>query len=131
MVRRAGALALVIATTTATACSSTTSAGGQRATASPAAAELAVYPLDGAKGLPPEVPIHVAVAHGALASVTVTAAGKPVAGRYSADRSMWRNARQLLPGTEYEVTARLADGSEHTSRFSTQKAKGTFGIVHM
>ncbi|MBO3745608.1 L,D-transpeptidase family protein [Streptosporangiaceae bacterium NEAU-GS5] len=131
MVRRAGALALVIAAST-TACSSSTNAGPQKAAATPVAAvNLSVYPLDGATKLPPEAPVYVAVANGELASVTLEAAGKPVAGRYSADRSKWRPSRPLLPGTAYEVTARLLDGTVKTSHFSTVKAKKTFAIQHI
>jgi lipoprotein-anchoring transpeptidase ErfK/SrfK len=131
MVRRAGALALVIATT-ASACSTAPKAAPRQASASPVvAAKLAIYPVDGASRLPPELPIYVSVANGTLASVKVTAKGKPVAGRYSADRSMWRSVRPLFPGTTYDVTARLPDGTQETSRFTTIKAKRTFSIEHL
>ncbi|GAA4555632.1 L,D-transpeptidase [Planotetraspora kaengkrachanensis] len=120
----AGALALLMAT----GCSAAVEDGGS---STPKTA-INITPLNGMQGLSTETPIMVGATAGALKNVTVRAAGQPVAGVYSADKTQWRSERPMAPGLSYSVTAVAAgpDGGtvERTSTFSTAKAATSFGI---
>lgn len=122
----AGALALLLAA----ACSSAPKQ--QSAPPRPeAATDVWITPADGATGVRPDLPILVGAAHGTLSQVTVQAAGKPVAGRLSADRTQWRSVRPMAPGRTYTVTAVVSGASGEkrvTSRFTTVPAAQTFTI---
>ncbi len=91
------------------------------------AAVVSVFPANGARDLPPELPIRIGTSGTALTTVTVTAAGIPVPGVFSADRTRWRSVRPMLPGTEYQVAAVAGKGSAK-STFSTLKPKTAFTI---
>lgn len=125
----AGVLALLMAT----GCAAGSSAGKNGAPVPEAA--ITVVPGDGARDLPPELPIMVGVSGGALTNVTVKVAGKPVAGVFSADRTRWRSSRPMAPGTTYTLTAVAANkagkSTQKTSEFATMKASKTFGIETM
>ncbi|WP_182875789.1 L,D-transpeptidase [Microbispora sp. H10670] len=122
---RAGALALLVVVA---GCSLSERGGEERRSGTP----ISVTPLDGSGELPPELPILVGAAGGTLTHVAVQAAGRPVEGVFSADRSQWRSARPMTPGTSYsvEATATGPDGpGSRTVRFSTKPAAKTFAVT--
>ncbi|MEU4834000.1 Ig-like domain-containing protein [Streptosporangium sp. NPDC023615] len=135
--RGAGLLALALVTAS---CSTNTAAPGGPATASPAAAAavVTVVPLNGAAGVPTDVPIVVAAQGGTLKKVTVTAlkgSRKPLAGVLSADGTQWRSRGTAAPGASYEVQATAVNpaGTETrtVSSFSTVKARETYAIQNL
>ncbi|MEU7694530.1 L,D-transpeptidase [Microbispora hainanensis] len=92
---------------------------------------ISISPLDGAAGLPPELPILIGAASGTLTHVAVQAGGKPVAGVFSPDRTQWRSERSMAPGTSYSVEATAAGpggSTTRTVRFTTKQAAKIFGI---
>ncbi|MEW9527880.1 Ig-like domain-containing protein [Microbispora sp. NPDC049125] len=121
----AGALALLVLA----GCSATSQESGGRQ--EPKAA-ISISPPAGGRDLPAEMPITVGAVEGRLTRVAVEAAGRPVAGVYSADHTQWRSERSMAPGTSYSVRAVAAakgGGSvETTGEFSTRRAARTFGI---
>ncbi|WP_433215837.1 L,D-transpeptidase [Microtetraspora malaysiensis] len=123
----AGLLAILMAT----GCSAAVADREKEAAGVPAAA-VGITPENGSQGLAPELPIMIAAAAGTLKSVTAEAKGKPVAGMFSADRTRWRSARPMTPGTDYTVTAVAVNAAgkttESRSVFSTQKAAKTFDV---
>ncbi|MGC5013875.1 L,D-transpeptidase [Streptosporangium sp. DT93] len=140
--RGAGLLALALVTAS---CSTSTappagSAGSTgpagSATASPAtAAVVTVVPLNGAAGVPTDVPIVVAAQGGTLKQVSVIAlkgSRKPLTGVLSADGTQWRSRGTAAPGAAYEVRATATDAAGTETRtitsFSTVKARETYAI---
>ncbi|MEV5409227.1 Ig-like domain-containing protein [Thermopolyspora sp. NPDC052614] len=124
-----GALALVLAA----ACSSAPrqQTAPQRQQAAP---DVWITPSNGTNGVRPDLPILVGTAHGRLKRVTVQAAGKPVVGRLSADRTRWRSVRPMAPGRTYTVTAVVTGPSGETSgtsTFTTVSAAQTFTITEL
>ncbi len=106
----------------------TTATAGEDAASKKTAEAVMIFPSNGAANLPPELPIKIYASGAALGSVAVTAeGGKAVEGVYSADRTMWRSVRPMMPGTHYTVTA-TAGSARSTSSFSTLKAAKTFEI---
>ncbi|MEI7032540.1 L,D-transpeptidase [Streptomyces pratensis] len=72
----------------------------------------------------PGEPVKVTLAHGKLASVSVTAdEGDALAGRISADGRTWTSARVAAPGTAYTVEATDADGGSDRAAFTTAEAE--------
>ncbi|MCT9930089.1 Ig-like domain-containing protein [Planotetraspora sp. A-T 1434] len=122
----AGALALLMAA----GCSATST--DQDGDGPAAKAAITITPMDGARELPPELPITVGAVGGALKSVTVRAGGQPVTGVYSADHTQWRSDRPMAPGVSYSVTAvAAAPGGgtvQRSSAFTTKRGTTTFGI---
>ncbi|GAA0358152.1 Ig-like domain-containing protein [Microbispora corallina] len=122
----AGALALLVLTTGCAALSGGSDDGGtSRRTA------ITVTPLDGARDMPPELPITVGAVDGKLTSVTVRAGGQPVPGLFSPDHTQWRSQRCMAPGLSYEVVAHATGPSgaaDRTVRFTTRAAAKTFAI---
>ncbi|GIH70956.1 L,D-transpeptidase [Sphaerimonospora thailandensis] len=120
----AGALALLVLLT---GCSGTSEDGDKAPKAT-----VNIFPIDGARDLPPEQPIMVGAAGGTLKNVTVEAAGRPVAGFYSADRTRWHSERPMAPGVSYRVHAVVTGpggaSAERTSQFATKPARKTFGL---
>lgn len=91
-------------------------------TAEPTAPEVVITPGDGTGKAKPHKGVVVKVTNGTLQQVTVTAKGKPVAGRMSADKTSWRS-RTLVPGASYQVAAIAAnpkgESTTATSKFKT------------
>ncbi|WP_228645141.1 Ig-like domain-containing protein [Microtetraspora sp. AC03309] len=123
----AGMLALLMAT----GCTAAAADRDKEVAVVPAAA-VGITPENGAQGLIPELPIMVSAAGGTLKDVTVEAKGKRVAGMFSADRTRWRSARPMTPGTDYTVTAVAVNAAGKTTEtksvFSTVKAAKSFDV---
>ncbi|WP_285579487.1 Ig-like domain-containing protein [Herbidospora sp. NBRC 101105] len=106
----------------------TTATAGEDAAQQKKAESVMIFPTNGAANLPPELPIKIYASGAPLGSVAVTAeGGKPVEGVYSADRTMWRSVRPMMPGTHYTVAA-TAGSARGSSSFSTLAATKTFEI---
>jgi lipoprotein-anchoring transpeptidase ErfK/SrfK len=101
--------------------------------AEPGAPQVTIAPGDGTKKARPEKGITVKVANGRLEAVTVTAQGKKVPGKLSADRTKWRTERNLTPGASYAVSATARNDAGKTtnanSKFKALKAANVLSIL--
>jgi len=99
-----------------------------------AAPEVTITPATGTTRAAPEDGVVVKAANGTLEQVAVTIKGKPVEGRMSADKTVWKS-RTLIPGAVYEVSAVARNDkgktTTATSRFKTIKAASPLTIVDM
>jgi lipoprotein-anchoring transpeptidase ErfK/SrfK len=84
---------------------------------------VATSVTDGAVGVPVESPVTVSVEAGVLGAVTLTnAAGRPVAGEFSADHVSWRSTESLGYNRRYTLSAEargLAGTARSTAAFQT------------
>jgi lipoprotein-anchoring transpeptidase ErfK/SrfK len=88
-------------------------------------AQLALKPANGSQGISPTTPISVVAAAGTLSAVAVrNAAGKPVRGSLSADRTRWTSAEPLGYAKTYAVTATAINSAGKPT-----KANSTFSTV--
>jgi lipoprotein-anchoring transpeptidase ErfK/SrfK len=76
---------------------------------------VTITPADGVKKARPDQGIQVTVAKGTLQTVNVTAKGATVPGTLSADKTSWKSAWTLKPGTAYQATATAAGGDGKTT----------------
>jgi lipoprotein-anchoring transpeptidase ErfK/SrfK len=101
--------------------------------AEPGAPQVTIAPGNGTKKAKPEKGISVKVANGRLEAVTVTAQGKTVRGKLSADRTKWRTQRNLTPGASYAVSATAKNDAGKTttanSNFKAVKAANVLSIL--
>jgi lipoprotein-anchoring transpeptidase ErfK/SrfK len=110
--------------------------GSASAKPSPAGPVLTITPGNGAsganpaQGADPSKGITVTAAHGTLRNVTVTTAGDPVTGTYSADRTSWHSTWALNVSRSYTVTATAATSggvtTTKTDSFRTLTPAATF-----
>nr|WP_062338741.1 Ig-like domain-containing protein [Herbidospora sakaeratensis] len=82
---------------------------------------VAISPALGEKRAVPDRGLTIRALGGTLRSVTVTAAGLPVPGAYSRDRTEWRSSWSLRPGADHLVTAVTTD-RRVSGRFRTLTA---------
>ncbi|MQY08533.1 L,D-transpeptidase [Actinomadura macrotermitis] len=83
------------------------------------AAPPVITPANGTKDVAPDQPVTVKAGKGKLTEVTVAdAKGNKAAGALAPDRSSWKSAWGLRPGTTYTVTAK-GEGGTGTSTFTT------------
>lgn len=66
---------------------------------------IQVSPVKGAAKVRPDKPVVVTADGGALEEVSVTAGGKPVEGKFNAERTRWTSTGNLRPAAAYTVTA--------------------------
>src|SRR4051794_26666174 len=98
--------------------------------AEPGAPQVTIAPGNGTKKAKPEKGISVKVANGRLEAVTVTAQGKTVRGKLSADRTKWRTQRNLTPGASYAVSATAKnDAGKTTTANSNFKAVNAANVL--
>ncbi|HEU4349570.1 MAG TPA: Ig-like domain-containing protein [Actinoplanes sp.] len=122
--------ALIVAVVAVAGCSSGSGGpagpadGGAQQQGAPA--QVRIVPAADATGVAPAEPVTVTAQGGTLGDVAVTAAGRPLTGRYGADRTTWTSTGRLAFGTRYQVvaTAKNTAGQEarQTSTFATAKA---------
>jgi lipoprotein-anchoring transpeptidase ErfK/SrfK len=111
------------------------SSGGPSASDSPpaSAASVTITPAAAVKNVSPRQQVVVAVEGGTLQKVTVTAAGKAVAGDLDTDQTTWRSTGKLSYGKTYAVKVSAVDSSgvvtQKTSSFSTVKPAGTAAVT--
>jgi lipoprotein-anchoring transpeptidase ErfK/SrfK len=111
-------------------------AGGHQAAASahirrPVAAPVVeITPAAGARGVRPNVPVHVRALKGRLVNVTVRAGGRNVAGQVNVAATEWTSRWALTPGASFVVQATAGNSAgatvTATSRFRTLRPAGTF-----
>ncbi|GAA1545808.1 L,D-transpeptidase LdtMt2 [Actinomadura kijaniata] len=102
---------------------------GAAGPASPSAPPaIAVIPADGTAAARPDRGIVVTALRGTLTRVAARAGGRPVPGRLSADRRVWRSRWTLRPGAVHAVAATGTAGSA-TARFTTLRPAQTFRIA--
>ncbi|WP_235018227.1 L,D-transpeptidase [Thermomonospora echinospora] len=98
------------------------------------APQVTITPATGTNRALPDRGVVVKAGNGTLEQVTVTAKGKPVDGRMSADKTTWQS-RTLIPGASYEVSAiaRNPKGktTTATSSFRTVRAAAPLTVVDM
>jgi lipoprotein-anchoring transpeptidase ErfK/SrfK len=104
------------------------------AASSPASqVDLTITPAASAKNVSPRERIVVAVTGGTLQKVTVTAAGKTVAGSLDTDQTTWRSSGSLGYGKTYAVAVTAVDSNgvaaQKTSSFSTVKPSSTAAVT--
>jgi lipoprotein-anchoring transpeptidase ErfK/SrfK len=134
MARTAAGLAGVFLVLT-TGCSGGKESSGTvtRVRSEPQAPLVAIAPKDGTGKAKPEKGIRVKVTNGTLTTVTVTAKGKKVPGRLSADRTSWRSNRALTPESSYSVQATANNPAGKTttatSKFKTLKPANVLSIL--
>ncbi|WP_329414985.1 Ig-like domain-containing protein [Streptomyces sp. NBC_00704] len=74
-------------------------------------ARIRITPGDGVHGVPTDAPVAVAVSHGKLTKVTMTAVatGTEIAGSVSADGASWKPDGPLARATRYQIAAEADD----------------------
>jgi lipoprotein-anchoring transpeptidase ErfK/SrfK len=93
---------------------------------SPAGPVVTITPGNGANGADPSQGIAVTAAGGTLKSVTVSTAGDPVTGTYSADHASWHSTWALNVSRSYTVTASAVATGGGTSGGVTTTKTSTF-----
>lgn len=88
---------------------------------------VSVTPADGTKKAAFTSPVEIAVTDGTLSTVVVSGNdGSILAGSFGEGRTRWTSTAHPYSGTKYTVTAKTADGSEHTANFVTKSPGETF-----
>ncbi|MFJ4895435.1 Ig-like domain-containing protein [Streptomyces sp. NPDC088788] len=88
---------------------------------------VTVTPADGTKKAAFTNPVGIAVTDGTLSTVVVSGNdGSLLAGSFDAGRTRWTSTRHPYSGTQYTVTAKTDDGSEHITSFVTKSPGETF-----
>ena len=111
------------------------STGGSDGTSpgpSASAADITMTPADDSQNVSPADGVTVTAATGTLQSVTLTAAGKPVAGELSSDQKTWRSTGRLAFGASYTMTATTSSGgasATKTCTFTTVKPARQVGVT--
>ncbi|SEG83969.1 Lipoprotein-anchoring transpeptidase ErfK/SrfK [Thermomonospora echinospora] len=107
--------------------------GGAGALSSAKEATVTITPANGTGAVKPDAPIEVKVADGTLEDVSVTGGAVPITGKLSGDRTGWKSARTLVPGTSYTVTVRTKNGdgkvASANSTFTTLRPQQTFALA--
>ncbi len=111
-----------------------TPAAGPASSAPPplAAAPLSISPADGSRDVSTTATISVTPVHASVTGITVTLAGKPVAGEASRGGTVWRSRWALHTSSTYRVTATGRTGSgaavRAVSSFRTMTPPATMGV---
>ncbi len=100
--------------------------GSVSAKPSPAGPTVTITPGNGASGTDPSKGITVTAADGTLRNVTVTTAGDPVTGTYSADRASWHSTWALNVSRSYTVTATAVSAGNGGTGGATTTKTSTF-----
>lgn len=97
------------------------------------AVSLNVTPAASTTDVSPLAKVVVEAGGGTLQSVTVTASGKEVAGKFDSDQVTWRSTGKLAYGKTYAVKVSAVDTNgvtkEQTSTFSTVRPSSTAAIT--
>ncbi len=100
--------------------------GSPSAKPSPTGPAIAITPANGTSGADPAKGITVTAAGGTLKTVTVRAAGDPVAGTYSADHGSWHSTWALNVSQSYTVTATAVSAGGGTAGGGTTTKTAAF-----
>ena len=96
------------------------------------AAALSISPADGSRDVATTAAVTVTPAHATVTGITVTLAGRPVAGEASHGGTVWHSRWALHTSSTYRVTATGRSGSGQpvsaVSAFRTITPPGTLGV---
>jgi lipoprotein-anchoring transpeptidase ErfK/SrfK len=108
----------------------THSGSGSRPSSTASSVQLSITPAGGSTNVSPGGGISVTAARGKLTTVSVRAAGDPVAGTMNAASTSWHSTWALAVSTSYTVTATAQGASgppvTQTSSFRTLTPASTF-----